>query len=72
MSLLHYAVTRSSFQDRTHGLVLSKGGSVRHWLAAETEELVEVWQNAMNQASRSATQVKQSLNLNLINLFGII
>jgi len=56
ISLTHYSVARTCFTDRPHGLVLSKGGSIRHWLAAESSESVELWQSVLNHASRSTIQ----------------
>ena len=56
MSLLNYTVTRSGFTDRPHGLLLSKGGTIRHWLAAESAELVQQWQSAFNYAAQAAVQ----------------
>lgn len=57
ISLTHYSVARTSFTDRPHGLLLSKGGSIHHWLAAESSESVELWQSVLNHAARSAVQV---------------
>ncbi len=57
VSLLHYTVTRSAFTDRPHGLLLSKGGTIRHWLAAESTDSVEQWQSVFNYASKAAIQV---------------
>lgn len=57
VSLLHYTVTRTSFAERPHGLLLSKGGTIRHWLAAESTESVELWHSVFNHASKAAVQV---------------
>lgn len=57
VSLLHYTVTRTSFTERPHGLLLSKGGTIRHWLAAESTESVELWHSVFNHASKAAVQV---------------
>ncbi|XP_045031399.1 uncharacterized protein LOC116925408 isoform X4 [Daphnia magna] len=56
VSLLHYTVTRTSFAERPHGLLLSKGGTIRHWLAAESTESVELWHSVFNHASKAAVQ----------------
>ncbi|XP_046634957.1 uncharacterized protein LOC124314010 isoform X4 [Daphnia pulicaria] len=56
VSLLHYTVTRTSFTERPHGLLLSKGGTIRHWLAAESTESLELWHSVFNHASKAAVQ----------------
>ena len=63
VSLLHHTVTRSSFTDRPYGLLLSKGGTIRHWLSAENAQSVDLWLSVFHQASKSAIQVTY---LNLI------
>jgi hypothetical protein len=60
VSLLHYTVTRTSFTERPHGLLLSKGGTIRHWLAAESTESVELWHSVFNHASKAAVQVRHN------------
>ena len=57
VSLLHYTVTRTGLADRAHGLLLSKGGTIRHWLAAETSDSADDWQSVFEQASRVPVQV---------------
>lgn len=57
VSLLHYTVTRTALADRAHGLILSKGGTIRHWLAAETSDSADDWQSVFEQASRVPIQV---------------
>lgn len=57
VSLVHYCVTRSPLTDRPHGLALTKGGTVRHWLAAETSEAADRWQTVLNDTARSAIKV---------------
>lgn len=57
VSLLHHTVTRSSFTDRPYGLLLSKGGTIRHWLSAENAQSVDLWLSVFHQASKSAIQV---------------
>ena len=64
VSLIHYTASRAVPADeRACGLALMKGGLVRHWLAAESDDSADLWQSHLNHASRSAVQVsKQSFD----------